>query len=190
MKRVKKREKLIDVAADLFNRRGYHGAGIDQIIAESGIAKTTLYRHFDTKVDLIVAVLQRVDQKYRNELREYVDKVARQPEDKLLATFDFLDTWFRKPTFYGCYFVAATAEYGERPNPIAHESAMHKRLVLAYFEELARAAGLENPSQVAGEINLLHEGATSVAHVMNDSDAANKAKVAAAKIIAAAKRRQ
>ena len=63
MKRAEKREHLIDVATRLFNRLGYHAAGIDQVIAEAGLAKTTLYRHFKSKEDLIVAVLRRLDEK-------------------------------------------------------------------------------------------------------------------------------
>lgn len=183
MKRAKKREHLVDVAAELFNRLGYHAAGVDQVISEAGIAKTTLYRHFKSKEDLIVAVLQHIDEEFRSEMRDFVDASRRQPKQKILATFDFLENWFNTQTFYGCPFMSAVGEYGERISPVFQEAAMHKRLMIAYFEELARAAKLKDPEQVAEEINLLHEGATAVAHVTRDPTAARKAKTLARRII-------
>ncbi len=183
MKRAEKREHLIEVATELFNRLGYHAAGVDQVIAEAGIAKTTLYRHFKSKEELIVAVLKRVDAQFREDMRESVDKPGRSPKQKLLATFDFLEDWFKDKSFYGCPFISAAGEYGERQNPVFHEAALHKRLVVAYFEELARAADLSAPQQLAEEINLLHEGAIAVAHVSGDPNAAARAKTMAARLI-------
>lgn len=179
MKRHEKRAHLVDVAAALFNRYGYHAAGVDQVIAEAGIAKTTLYRHFRSKEDLIVAVLRKIDEEFRDQMRETVESRAKTPADRLLATFDHLENWFRGETFYGCPFVSAAAEYAERPNPVFQEAAMHKRLVKSYFEDLARAAGLPNPKDAAETMNLLHEGAVAVAHVTGDADSARRAKAAA-----------
>ncbi|MEZ5936271.1 MAG: TetR/AcrR family transcriptional regulator [Alphaproteobacteria bacterium] len=186
MKRAEKREHLIDVAAELFNRLGYHAAGVDQVIAEAGIAKTTLYRHFGSKEDLIVAVLKRMDEQFRNDMRAAVETSAKAPRDKLLATFDFLEGWFEDKAFYGCPFISAAGEYGERRSPVFHAAAMHKRLMVAYFEELARAAGLKEPSRLAEEINLLQEGAIAVAHITGDPKVAARAKAVAARLIEAA----
>ncbi len=183
MKRAQKREHLIDVATELFNRLGYHAAGVDQIIAEAGIAKTTLYRHFKSKDDLIVAVLRRIDERYRDDMRQAVDTLPREPKQKLLATFDFLESWFKDEEFYGCPFMSAAGEYGERGNPVFQEAVLHKRLMIAYFEDLARTAELDDPKRVAEEINLLHEGATAVAQINGDPTIARKAKIAAARLI-------
>ena len=187
MKRAQKREHLIDVAAELFNRLGYRAAGVDQVIAEAGIAKTTLYRHFKSKEDLIVAVLRRIDEQYRNDMRQLVDEVAQTPIQKLLVTFDFLEGWFEDRSFYGCPFMSAAGEYSERISPVFQEAVVHKRLVIAYFEELARAANLDDPRRVAEEINLLHEGATAVAHITGDSSVARTAKALARRSIAGVK---
>ena len=62
MRRSLKREQLLDIAIGLFNERGYHASGIDLILEEAGIAKTTLYRHFETKEDLIVTALKTIDE--------------------------------------------------------------------------------------------------------------------------------
>ena len=159
MKRAQKRGHLIDVAADIFNRVGYHAAGIDRVIAESGIAKTTLYRHFKSKDELIVAVLRRVDERFREDMRKVVEGSGPDPKQKILATFDFLEGWFRDESFHGCPFMGAAGEFGDRPNPVFQETAMHKRLMLAYFEELARAARIDDPRAFAEE-NL--SGPTSI----------------------------
>ena len=189
MKRAQKREHLIEVAIRLFNRLGYHAAGVDQVIAEAGIAETTLYRHFRSKDDLIVAALQRVDERFRDDMRETVDRLADQPEDKLLATFDFLEQWFASDSFYGCPFISAAGEYGERTNPVFQEAVVHKRLIVAYLEELARAAGYAAPQEVAEQIGLLHEGATSAAHIGGRPEVARKARAIAMRVLDAAARR-
>lgn len=186
MKRAEKREHLVETATALFRRLGYHAVGVDQVIAEAGIAKTTLYRHFGSKEELIVAVLRKIDDAYRADMRRAVDRRARDPKQKLLATFDFLEDWFRDRSFHGCPFISAASEYSEHRSAIFREAMMHKRLVVAYFEELAHAAQLGDPKRVADEINLLHEGATAVAHISGAPDAAQKARAIAARLIAEA----
>ncbi len=183
MRRSLKREQLLDIAIGLFNERGYHASGIDLILEEAGIAKTTLYRHFETKEDLIVTALKTIDERSRDNMRAFVDARAKKPEDKLLATFDYLEIWFKEKTFFGCPFMSAAAEFSDMDSAIFREAAVHKRLVLAYLEELARAANLRNPKGLAEEINLLHEGATAVAHVSGKHKAAQSAKQAARKLI-------
>lgn len=184
MKRARKREHLIEVAATLFNRHGYHAAGVDRVIAEAGIAKTTLYRHFESKENLIVSVLKRIDQQYRDDMREAVDRLAPGVEKKLLATFDFLESWFKQSSFFGCPFMSAAGEYGDQDSPVFREAAEHKRLMVAYFEQLARTARLGEPRRIAEEINLLHEGAIAVAHITGKPGPARKAKAMAARILA------
>lgn len=183
MKRALKREQLIETAAELFNRYGYHAAGIDHVIAEAGIAKTTLYRHFQSKENLIIAVLRRIDERFREAMRKAVDAATDDPKMKLLATFDFLEGWFCEKSFFGCPFMSAASEYGDRPSLVFQEAAMHKRLMMAYLEELARAAHLKNPQAIAQEINLLHEGAIAMAHITGDAGAARTAKAIAATLI-------
>ena len=183
MKRAEKRGHLIDVATRLFNQYGYRAVGIDQVIAESGVAKTTLYRHFESKEDLIVAVLEQVDEQFRSDMRHYVEQKTSDPVNRLIATFSYLERWFKHAEFYGCPFVNAAGEYSSRKSPVFHAAVMHKRLMVAYFEELARAAGLKSPKAVAEEINLLHEGAIAVAHITGDSRSARAARGVAQRLV-------
>lgn len=184
-RRAAVREHLLDIAIEVFNRHGYHGAGVDLLIAEAGVAKTTLYRHFQSKEDLIVAALHRHDEQGRDAMRAFVEKHARDPEERLLATFDFIESWFRNPNFNGCPFISAACEHSEPSGPVFQAAALHKRLVLAYLEELCHAAGLVEAKQMAATMNLLHEGATAVAQVTRSPEPARSAKAVAASILAA-----
>ena len=91
MRRSEIRGHLLETALRLFNQNGYHATGIDLIIAESGVAKTTLYRHFETKDDLILAALERRDEHTRDEMRAFVEKRVSEPVERLLVTFDFME---------------------------------------------------------------------------------------------------
>jgi AcrR family transcriptional regulator len=186
MRRAEKRDHLVDTAMQLFCRRGYHGTGIDQILAEAGIAKTTLYRHFESKDELIVAALAKTDELARDELRAYVERASDDPRQRLLATFGQLDIWLKDGAFNGCPFVAAAGEFGDEKSPVFLQARLHKRLYLAYFEELVRAARLPDPKRLAAQIVMLHEGALAFAQLLGANGAADTARDAAERLIEAA----
>jgi AcrR family transcriptional regulator len=185
MRRSEIRDHLLETALRLFNQHGYHAAGIDLIIAEAGVAKTTLYRHFETKEEPILAALERRDEEARDAMRAFVEQRASDPVQRLLVTFDFLETLFRDERFRGCIFVNAAGEHKDSANPVFRAAALHKRLTLAYFEELAHAARLAEPKRIAAEINLLHEGAIAVAQMTRTAAPARQAKRMAAQLLAA-----
>ena len=99
-------------------------------------------------------------------------------------TFDFLETLFRDERFRGCIFVSAAGEHKDTANPVFRAAALHKRLTLAYFEELAHAARFAEPKRIAAEINLLHEGAIAVAQMTRTAEPARQAKRMAAQLLA------
>lgn len=181
-----KRDQLIDTALELFSREGFHATGIDRILSESGVAKMTLYNHFKSKDELILAALRRRDETFRNWFMRTVEASADTPRGRLLATFDVLEQWMRQEGFCGCTFINATAEFGERGEAIRGSCAEHKRLVLDYLEKLAAAAGAADPKELAFDLNLLAEGAIVTAQIMRTNDAARRAKRAAEILIDAA----
>jgi AcrR family transcriptional regulator len=185
MRRSEIRDHLLETALRLFNQNGYTATGVDLIIAEAGVAKTTLYRHFDTKEDLILAALERQDEQARDAMRAFVEQRTSDPVGRLLATFDCLEAWFRDERFRGCAFVSAAGEHKDSANPVFRAAALHKRLTLAYFEELAHAARFAEPKRIAAEINVLHEGATAVAQMTRTAEPARQAKRMAAQLLAA-----
>lgn len=183
MSRADKREHLIDVAIDLFNRHGYHATGVDRIMEATGISKATLYRHFNTKDDLIVAALAKIDEAACEEMRTFVENASADPRERLLATFGQLEIWLEDQSFAGCPFMAAASEFGDDPNIVLQQVQMHKRLYLAFFEELTRAAKIPDPKTVARQFVMLHEGAVAFAQVLGAKGVAATARKAAEVIL-------
>lgn len=181
-----KRDQLIDTALDLFSREGFQGTGIDRILAESGVAKMTLYNHFKSKDELILAVLRRRDETFRNWYMREVERRASAPRDQLLATFDVLETWFNDGHYGGCLFINATAEFGDRTESIRGSCAEHKKLVLDYLTELSSKAGATDAEELAFSLNLLAEGAIVTAQVFGMPEAARRARKAAGILVCAA----
>ncbi|MGN7735894.1 TetR/AcrR family transcriptional regulator [Ensifer sp. 22564] len=184
MRRSEIRGHLLDTALRLFNLHGYHATGIDLLIAEAGVAKTTLYRHFETKEDLILAALERRDEQSRAEMRIFVEQRTNDPYERLLATFDFLEASVRDKQFRGCIFMSAAGEHKEAVDPVFRAALMHKRLVLAYFEELAHAARFAEPKRISDTINLLHEGATAIAQMTRTGEPVRQSKRMAVSLLA------
>lgn len=181
-----RRDHLLDTALDLFYRHGFHATGIDRILAESGCAKMTLYKHFRSKDELIVAALERRDERFRAWFVREVEGRAKAPRERLAAVFDVLEAWFRGPGFSGCMFINASAEFAGADNPVHAVAAEHKRRMFAYLRNLARAAGAADADRLAGELMLLKEGAIVLAHVAGDKDAAARARAAAETLLARA----
>ncbi len=184
--RPSRRDHLVETAQRLFAEGGYHATGIDKVLAEAGVAKMTLYKHFKSKDELILAALRRRDETFRNWFMREVERRAAAPRERLLVVFDVLDDWFQAPGFNGCMFINAVSEYGGPEHPIHAAACEHKRLLRAYLTELARAAGAEKGEDLARQLLLLVEGATVTAQIECTSDGARQARAAAEVLVAAA----
>jgi AcrR family transcriptional regulator len=180
-----RRAHLVSVAVRLFRDCGYHAVGIDKILAESGVAKRTLYLHFRSKDELIVAALAERDQEWREWFRESVKRRSATAEGRLLAVFDALEEWFGRADFNGCMFINAAAEFPKVSSPIHREVARHKGLVREYVVDLAEGAGARDPGALADGICLLMEGAIVMAQVTGSASAARQARGAAGALVAA-----
>ena len=178
-----KREQLIDSALETFYRHGFNATGIDKILARAGVAKMTLYNHFKSKDELILAALRRRDERFRNTLMRSVEERADTPRQRLLAVFDAHGEWFREEGFRGCMFINAAAEFSNIADPIHAIAAEHKRLIVSYLAELAREAGAKVPERLALELSFLLDGATVCAQISHDADAADHARDAARVLI-------
>ncbi|UTW56142.1 TetR/AcrR family transcriptional regulator [Kordiimonas sp. SCSIO 12610] len=181
--RASKRDELVEKALISFYNNGFHATGMDMIVIESGISKTSIYNHFRTKEDLILAVLRLRDEKFRNWLFRRMEELADTAKGQLLAVFDALDEWFQKDDFKGCLFIKASSEYQRPDHPIHKQAAEHKRLLHLHFEALAARTGLQAPDQVARQILLLKEGAIVTAQLQGSENAAGDAKAAAKYIL-------
>lgn len=181
--RPSKRDELIQKAFETFYKYGFHATGMDLLAAETGISKTSMYKHFRTKEDLILAVLRFRDESFRNWIVRWVEEVAKTPKEQLIAMFDALGEWFAQPGFSSCMFIKASGEYPNVNDPIHAQSAEHKRLLFAYVQSLAKKAGASDPDTLARQLMLLKEGAIVTAHLGHCADPAGDAKEGARKLI-------
>ena len=104
------RSHILEVAERLFYAEGYRAVGVDRLIAEADVAKATFYRHFRTKDDLLVAVLEARDARFREWLARRVEALAADPRDRPLAVFDALAELFAADDFRGCAFLNTMVE--------------------------------------------------------------------------------
>ena len=155
---VTPKEKLFQTAARLFYEHGYRAIGVDTIAAKSGIGKMTLYRHYPSKDDLIVAYLRGHDDIFWNNF-EKITKDATTPREKLLVFFEALQNYVKTPACHGCPFINVATEYPETDYPGHQVAIEHKQSVRARFRQLARDAGARNPEALADQLFLLMDGA-------------------------------
>lgn len=181
--RPSRREHLINTAIELFCEHGFHATGIDTILDKAKVSKKTLYTHFRSKEELILAALKHFDGIFRNHFMHEVEKAAPAPRERLLAIYDVAEAWFSGNRFFGCVFINAVGEYSEDGSPIREVSREFKRLMRNYIYELCRQARVADPEQLAKQLALLLEGAIVTAQVFDTPNAAQTAKAAAKVLI-------
>lgn len=177
--RPSKKNELVEKALAVFYRHGFHATGMDTLVAETGISKTSMYKHFRTKDDLIVATLRLRDAKFRAWFQGRVEALADDPRGRLFAVFDALSEWLDGDDFQGCMFIKASSEFQEADHPIHVHAAEHKRALVTYLETLTRDAGAPDPGGMARRLLIIKEGATVAAHMSATDDPGADAKAAA-----------
>ncbi len=153
------------------------------LVTETGVSKTSMYKHFRTKEDLILAVLRLRDEKFRNWLFRRMEELGDTPQEQLIAMFDALEEWFSGKDYSGCMFINASAEFARPDDPIHMVAGEHKNLILKFLRELTVAAGATEPEELADGLMLLMEGAIVMSYVAGDRYAAAHAKKAAEALI-------
>lgn len=187
MTQPQRREVLIDTAIELFAEHGYHATGIDTILAKSGVSKKTLYRHFRSKDELILAALKKYDSLFRNSFMRQVEERATTPGDRLLAIYDVAANWFEQNNFYGCMYINAIGEYSAPDTAIRQVCREFKSQMRRYIEDLCGELGVPDAPGLAEELALLLEGAIVTAQVSErKNQAAKVAQTAARALIAQA----
>ena len=153
------RQRILDTAYDLFSRHGVRAVGVDRIVAESGVAKMSLYRHFPSKDALVLTFLQEREQRWTKDwLAAEVEQRATSPGGRMLAIFDVLGEWFRLPDFEGCSFVNVLLEFDDRASPVRQASADHLRNIRSFVSGLASEAGAGDPDALAHKWHILMKG--------------------------------
>lgn len=176
------RERILAAAMPLFYARGLRAVGVDLIIAESGVAKATFYKHFPTKDDLVVAYLDAVDGVWREQLREAAEAAGPDPRDQLVGLFDALAQACRADGYRGCGFINAAAE-NQPGTPIHERVVAHKAAVLEWVTGLAEQAGADDPPALARSLTLLLDGGLASGSLDGDPRVPALARLAALDLV-------
>jgi AcrR family transcriptional regulator len=180
------RDKLINTAIALFSEQGFNGTGINLILKRSGVAKKTLYHHFASKDELIVAALEAYAERAYAGVTEAVEVAAAFPRDRIEAFFTLAQDWFERPTFHGCLFIGAVGEFTAQNSPVRDVCKRYKARILAYLQDLCFQAALPDPLWLGQELFMLYEGATVMAQVSGAGQVGLVARDAALALLAAA----
>jgi AcrR family transcriptional regulator len=177
------RERLLHTAYELFQSNTLNTVGVDRIVAEANVAKTTLYRHFPSKDDLAVSVLRRHQDVWMTDwLEETIARRGATAAARLLALFDAFDDWFHREGYEGCLFARALLETRDPANPVCSAAVTGLANVRALIRTLAQDAGVRDPDAFAAQIQLLLLGGT-VAAVSGELDAAQRGRAVASLLL-------
>lgn len=180
---TKPRDRILHAASALFYSQGIKATGVDAIATQAGSNKMTLYKHFSSKEELVVAFLRKRDEDFRSWFVAQIDDRAQHPKDKLLAIFDVIGEWLEIPEFRGCAFINAAAEFPVESNPIHQVSAEFYDNFRSYISGLATQCGIATAECLALQLSLLVEGAIVSEQMKRNSGAALQAKQAARVLI-------
>lgn len=165
------RERILETAGRLFYRDGFLAVGIDLIIAESGVAKMTLYRHFASKEELVVAYLEEANQKFWAWMEAEMAG-AEGPQAKILAIFQAVQKVATSPECLGCSFQGAALEFPGIDHAAHQVAIKHKDEVRRRIGALAAEAGLKAPEVLANQLLLLMDGAWTASRMYGPQNAA------------------
>lgn len=167
------RERILKVATDLFNQNGVRAVGLQQVVDQSGLGKSLLYREFPSKDALVVAWLHEM----RSVWWEATGKViARYPDDparQLLGIVEMVRDEVAANEYVGCVYHNTRSEFRDPQHPGHQESVQHAREIRKQLRDLARAAGANDPKQLGDAILLIIDGIYASGAVLGPSGPAN-----------------
>ena len=178
-----RREQLLRCAIDLFYQEGIQATGIEKILSNAETSKPTLYRHFDSKTDLVVAALSQWDVEARAFLTGEARKHGDTPRAQILAFFDALGDWFASEGFSGCFCMNAAVEFPDTDDPIHQVAVEHKNQLQAFLRGLLEEFGDPDPDETATRLMILVEGAIITAHYRGIAEPAIRARDMATAIL-------
>jgi AcrR family transcriptional regulator len=177
------RERLLDAAEKLIYRQGVHAVGIDTILAEAKAAKMSLYKHFDGKEALVVAMLERRHDVWMDWFLARTNELGKRAGGPVPAMFDALGEWFARRDFHGCAFINCASEFPDSKHPVRQVSRRHKTALRNAVADICRKADVD--AALAPALYLIIEGSIVAAMVGSETDPARAAKRAALRLISA-----
>jgi AcrR family transcriptional regulator len=177
------RDKVFEVAADLFYRKGIRAVGVEAIVKQAGVAKISLYRSFPSKDDLVVAYLENRNAAFWHHWDEAFAPYKDDPHAQLHAIMTYLVQRTTQPGYRGCPFINYCAEFPESSHPGHKVAEANKREMRRRFVAIAEALGARQPKQLADGLLLLVEGAYAISQSLGGPKGPGNALVWAAKAL-------
>jgi AcrR family transcriptional regulator len=177
------RQQILETASELFYQKGIQHVGINEVIAESGVAKRTLYRWFPSKDLLIEEVMKYRASQWICWFETAVSERGNTPKERLLATFDVLREWYASPNFRGCPFINAVLEIADASHKAHQVSINLRESIRQIIMRLAAEAGIKNPDFFSQQYLLLIGGASLMATIEQSPDGATFAQTALSVLI-------
>jgi len=181
------RQRILDTASTLFYERGVRAVGVDLVVDDSGVAKTSLYRHFRTKDDLIVAFLQREDAEFWAQWDEVAARHADDPVAEIEAHMRWIGKRLARANYRGCPQINVAAEFAEADHPSRTVSREHMQAMRKRLADSARKLGAARPGELAAQLGVLVNGAFVSASMLSPDEATRVLLGSARALLAAAR---
>jgi len=186
MKKLGVKERIIETASDLFYNQGYNQTGINQIIAEAGVAKASMYQHFRSKEDIAVAYLVKRHGMWMGKLNDCVSR-ENTSKSKVIGCFDYLIEWLTEVNFRGCGWQNIITDLPSGNDKIKSQAIYHKNELRRWIQDLLRQEdqfAKEDVDELGDEVMILIEGAIILSQIQKDDWPILSAKKACIKILA------
>ncbi len=182
------RERILATASALFYRQGVRAVGVDLVVAEARVAKTSLYRYFKTKDDLIAAFLQREDQDFWATWARVSEAHRSDAAAELDAQLDWIAERVSRPNYRGCPQINVAAEFPDSNHPARAVAAAHKNELKRRLEHIVSRLDVQQPEHLALQLSLLINGAFVSAQLIPEGQASAVLRNTCRALISAARR--
>jgi AcrR family transcriptional regulator len=152
-------EKVLATASKLFYANGVRAVGMEWIVAESGVAKTSLYRHFRTKDELVAAFLEREDREFWQQWDGIVAAAPDAPKAELMSLMDWIGKRVSRDGYRGCPQINVAAEFADPEHPARKVRRRHKAEMLERLRDMLARIGVTGHEDKAIQLALLIDGA-------------------------------
>ena len=171
MKKLGVKDRIIETTSELFYQEGYNQTGINQIIAEAGVAKASMYQHFRSKEDIAVAYLKKRHTIWVGNLFEYIAD-EKTVSDKIIGCFDYLNFWLKGVQYRGCGFQNIFIDLPKDQQKIKDQVILHKNELRTWIHNLLledERYSKESAKELGDEILVLMDGAIILSQIQNSS---------------------
>ena len=181
------RDRILRTASSLFYERGVRAVGVDLVVEKAGVAKTSLYRYFRTKDDLIAAFLRGEDEEFWNTWSAVADRHRSDPGAELEAHLEWIAERVARPNYRGCPQLNVAAEFPAVDHPARQVALAHKQQLRLRLQGIAQRLDVSNPGELAGQLALVVNGAFVSSQILLPGEALPLLQATSRALVAAAR---